>query len=79
MNPQPFAILVQPCPQGKPLADEGFVRDLGYTFVRRHQPRIGQQFDDGLDGGPILFARDKFGKLNAAASVLSAFAQFGEA
>ena len=45
----PVAVLVEPAPQGRPLADQHLVGDLGRALAERHQPRVGEPLQQRLD------------------------------
>jgi hypothetical protein len=42
------AVLVEPGPQGRPLADQGLVGDLGRPLAEGHEPRLGEPLEQRL-------------------------------
>ncbi len=76
---QVFAVGVQPLLEGRPLADQGLVGHLGPIQVGAHQAGGGQHLQHGLHIRLLLGVGGQLVQAGAAAGVLHALAQLGQA
>ena len=73
-----FAVLVEPAPQRRPLADQDLVRDLGGALAERHQPRVGEPLEQALDDLGRDPLRHQLVDRGPPAGLRDALAQLGE-
>ena len=75
---QALAVLLEPAAQGRPLADQHLVRDLGGPLAEREQPGVGEAVQQAADGVVRDVLGDELGDRHAAPRVLDPVAELGQ-
>ena len=73
------AVLLEPSPQRRPLADEHLVGDLGGVLAEGQQARLGEPVEQRLDVLARAALRDELLDADAPAGVLDPLAELGQA
>ena len=77
-QPQALAVLVEPVAEGRPLADQRLVGDLGRLLVQRDQTGLGQDLQHRADGRFLVGTPRQLGDRRPPAGILRALAQLGQ-
>src|SRR5262249_9236896 len=79
LEAQAWAVLVDPCPQRRPFADERLVRDLDGSVVECHEPRLGEFAEERVELSLGRGVRAKVVHGDAATRLLDAVPELREA